>query len=543
MTWTRRVLASLLVGGMLGSSLPHMVPIAWVDIQPVAWDAPTWADRAAITIPPEPIDAATLSGVHPIGAFDAAAGIQAGALLVPGANLSIEGKRVDDEILEELKELVQEAEERSGERFHPEPTPRRGCAYGSTTMPLEDLLADPTLAPPGGSGSVINCDVVFAVGEMLAIRSRLTAAEAPDGEGTEDRGNGDTSAWSDDTRVHLIDVVEGVRVTPAEFWQEDAREELWSVTVDAIRHDARGISLLPVASDPDGDLLDGILEETVFLPNGGILLTVPAGFHAPELDGLLPDVGEASVGGTPDRMTLQLDEAEFEHLLTPLGAYVRTLASESREFGVPFVWAGERRVDCALIACVALTFDGGPSDVTPVIMNVLAERDAAGTFFVRGERAGSFPDAVWRGFAEGHSMQNGTQTGADLSKLREMIDLGIEITSGRNTVADITGEVPTMLRPGAGDVTKRIVEAARMPAILWTFDAAVTTIDEIAAQVRAGDIVRVPEDADALAGGHDSASGTAMLVEALQARGFELVTVRQLFGGRVPPPGVYEHAR
>src|SRR5699024_2566252 len=117
--------------------------------------------------------------------------------------------------------------------------------------------------------------VVFAAGEMLSVRTRTTTGE------------------SDETRVHLIDVVDGTRSSPVQLWQAEATSDLWPLIVDAVRRDARGISTVPIVSIPDEDLIERILEETILAADGTAVLTVPKGFRAPELEGLLPEEGTA----------------------------------------------------------------------------------------------------------------------------------------------------------------------------------------------------------------------------------------------------------
>ena len=56
-----------------------------------------------------------------------------------------------------------------------------------------------------------------------------------------------------------------------------------------------------------------------------------------------------------------------------------------------------------------ITFDDGPNpDVTPQVLDLLAEYDAKATFFMVGENVARYPDIVARILAEGHTLGNHT---------------------------------------------------------------------------------------------------------------------------------------
>lgn len=55
---------------------------------------------------------------------------------------------------------------------------------------------------------------------------------------------------------------------------------------------------------------------------------------------------------------------------------------------------------------VFLTFDDGPSQLTPLILNILKEEQVNATFFVVGSRVDLYPDTVKREYDEGHYIAN-----------------------------------------------------------------------------------------------------------------------------------------
>ena len=82
------------------------------------------------------------------------------------------------------------------------------------------------------------------------------------------------------------------------------------------------------------------------------------------------------------------------------------------------------------MACVALTFDDGPSEWTTDVLDVLVERDAHATFFVIGSSVEGREDVLRRMVADGHEI--GTHTwshasltvGCDEARIRDELERG-----------------------------------------------------------------------------------------------------------------------
>ncbi len=53
-----------------------------------------------------------------------------------------------------------------------------------------------------------------------------------------------------------------------------------------------------------------------------------------------------------------------------------------------------------------LTFDDGPSTVTPTILDTLKQQNVKASFFVLGSRVEAMPDTVKRIYEEGHYIAN-----------------------------------------------------------------------------------------------------------------------------------------
>ncbi|MFN3950648.1 polysaccharide deacetylase family protein [Microbacterium sp.] len=192
---------------------------------------------------------------------------------------------------------------------------------------------------------------------------------------------------------------------------------------------------------------------------------------------------------------------------------------------------------------MALTYDDGPSDLTPGILDDLASRRAAATFFTMGEKSARYGDLLRRMVAEGHLVENHSWNHPHLPDIP--LDEALrQIRDTTGAIEERTGERVTMFRPPYGEYTPEIVSGSGLPAILWdvdTFDWQGIDDDVLISraveQARPGSIVLQ----------HDIQANTARTAEevydGLLDRGFSLVTVAQLFGGRVPTSGAWRSGR
>ncbi|PRY01615.1 polysaccharide deacetylase family protein [Allonocardiopsis opalescens] len=194
-------------------------------------------------------------------------------------------------------------------------------------------------------------------------------------------------------------------------------------------------------------------------------------------------------------------------------------------------------VDCLRVPCAALTFDDGPGEGTPAVLDALAERQARGTFFVMGQLAPEYPELLRRMVAEGHQIGNHTWKHDDLSTMSaEAVREDIERTA--DAIEAAAGVRPTMVRPPYGAYTQETLEALGAPAILWSNDTmdwhsrdTRRTVTVATEETRPGGIVLM----------HDihpeTVAGVPDIIDGLLARGFRLVTVGELYGENPPGPG------
>lgn len=491
-----------------------------------SWTPPGWgADAVAFTTAPEPIDAATVASLTPQRLRNDAVGVQGRVALLPGA------APMNDRMLRALRDAVAARSAATGTAYTPQVFARgagmgdRGCVRGSTLRPAAEVLADPALGAPGGTGTAVVCDVVAAAGPVLGERVRTVAG-----------GPGGVDADTSD--IVYTDVTTGTVATAAELWTPAAPAALWAAIVEKLRREAGALSLAPVAA-PDEAALAAFapaLATTVPAPDGSLVITVPAGFTAPE-------VAELGVAPTAEPLTVGVPAALASTLTTPVGAALVAAMSTAAPYQAPAVVpAGREPVDCTLFPCMALTYDDGPSDATAGMLDVLAQRHAAATFFVMGEKAARYGDVLRREVADGHQVETHTWNHPKLLSLKPE-EVVTQITDSVRAIEAQTGTKVRMFRPPYGEYNAAVLAEAKLPAMLWdvdSFDWQQPTDDVLIGRVvdqpRPGSIVLQ----------HDIQPNTArtvtQVIDGLLDRGFSLVTVDQLFGGTAPTSGAWRRA-
>lgn len=80
-------------------------------------------------------------------------------------------------------------------------------------------------------------------------------------------------------------------------------------------------------------------------------------------------------------------------------SYLPKLTNEGQE-NIKHIYSSDTKI-------AYLTFDDGPSsDVTPLILDLLKQKEIKATFFVLGSRVKACPDIVKRAYEEGHYIAN-----------------------------------------------------------------------------------------------------------------------------------------
>ena len=196
------------------------------------------------------------------------------------------------------------------------------------------------------------------------------------------------------------------------------------------------------------------------------------------------------------------------------------------------------RVDCAVRACVALTFDDGPSAYTDRLIDTLVATRTPATFFVVGSQVATRPATVRRMQSAGLAVENHTYSHPQLTTLSYSGQLS-QVTRTDDALAAAGVRRSTQLRPpyGSWNSTTRTLGK---PLILWSVDPRDWEVRD-AARIRS--YVAANTTAGAIVLMHDSHSTTVDavpgIISDLRARGFTLVTVDTLVPSLQPGDVVY----
>jgi len=197
-------------------------------------------------------------------------------------------------------------------------------------------------------------------------------------------------------------------------------------------------------------------------------------------------------------------------------------------------WPYREGIDCAVMKCIALTFDDGPSPNTPALLDILSAKKAVATFFVTGYNAGPNTHILRRMVYEKNEIGNHGYGHKNYRKLPPP-----EVTNEVNRVQDLvfnsTGYKPHILRPPYGEFRPGDSVLSSMPIIFWNNDPddwkhrnPIIVDNNVLATVRPGSIVVM----------HDlyptSVSAIPPLIDNLQNQGYTLVTITELFGWKDP---------
>ncbi|MBS1856767.1 MAG: polysaccharide deacetylase family protein [Acidobacteria bacterium] len=217
------------------------------------------------------------------------------------------------------------------------------------------------------------------------------------------------------------------------------------------------------------------------------------------------------------------------------GAGIMAWAVRGRSSAVfaPSVWKGpgERRA-------VALTFDDGPSEATPAIVEILARHGAAATFFFCGANVERLPAVAREAAAAGHEIGNHSYSHPYLF-LKTPAGIRAELARAQEAIERNTGARPRWFRAPFGVRwfgLRRAQKELGLTGVMWSaigYDWKLRA-DEIAARMRAqtangsilclhdGRELRVTPDAGA------TVEAIRRLVPELLDQGYHLETVTRL---------------
>ncbi len=140
-----------------------------------------------------------------------------------------------------------------------------------------------------------------------------------------------------------------------------------------------------------------------------------------------------------------------------------------RKFLSGCLWEGTPDSDT-----MALTFDDGPDpDITPVVLDVLDEIGARGTFFMTGEKVKEYPHIAAKVHDCEHTIGNHSMTHNRIFLMKKK-EVEYEIDEAQKVLSDATGSKPVWFRPPYGLFDFTCADAVKrrgLSIVLWTVNS------------------------------------------------------------------------
>lgn len=199
--------------------------------------------------------------------------------------------------------------------------------------------------------------------------------------------------------------------------------------------------------------------------------------------------------------------------------------------------------------CVALSFDDGPDpDVTPAVLDALAQYGARATFFTIGRSLQAHPLLAQRMRAERHELGNHSWGHSRWQNFFGARRQRSEIARGAQAIA-MHGDsaIQPLYRPPMGLKSPPLARAARqlqLRVVAWSLHSRDTRSDDpqriarrVLKKIRPGDIVLMHDGHD-LPGRHRPACAQALpsILQGLSDKGLRCVTVSELLSAREVTP-------
>ena len=226
-----------------------------------------------------------------------------------------------------------------------------------------------------------------------------------------------------------------------------------------------------------------------------------------------------------------------ETLATALGASAGLLAyavrGRSSTLLAPSIWRGPKTR-----TAIALTFDDGPSESTPEILEILAHHRVRATFFQCGANVRRLPELACTVRNDGHEIGNHTETHPSLY-LRSSEFINDEVSRGQASIEEITGIRPKYFRAPFGARWFGLRKAQKqfaLQGVMWTcngLDWRLSTeriVTRISSNLYSGSIILLHDGRQTQSKPNIRPTIEAIreIVPAVLERGFEFVTVSEL---------------
>ncbi len=182
---------------------------------------------------------------------------------------------------------------------------------------------------------------------------------------------------------------------------------------------------------------------------------------------------------------------------------------------------------------VALTFDDGPTkDITPLILDILQKNEVKATFFVCGSNIGEdTKEIMQRQINLGCEIANHSWSHPYMDQM-EIEEIKKEISNTNHIILEHFGITPKFFRPPYIATKQEMFEVIDLPFVNGI--ACADWEAEIDAKSRASTIINNAKDGDIVllhdfSGNYNTVEALGNIISALKQKGFDFVTVSELF--------------
>lgn len=191
---------------------------------------------------------------------------------------------------------------------------------------------------------------------------------------------------------------------------------------------------------------------------------------------------------------------------------------------------------------IALTFDDGPSRLTPQILDALNRHDVPATFFMQGSHVSQRPEIAGRVAREGHVVANHGYSHRDFTTLSHR-EASREITRTNRVIRRATGTEPVLFRYPFGRESEGGNAAIRREGmwggVLWHWTVplsgdfecpgAEAVADYVAANATDQAITLLHDGNEAAACGNNQIAYLDTVIPELKAQGYDFGVVAPAF--------------
>ena len=208
-------------------------------------------------------------------------------------------------------------------------------------------------------------------------------------------------------------------------------------------------------------------------------------------------------------------------------AHIQVLPSVTQSHFVPYYQGPTDEPKVSLM----INVDWG-NEYIPTILDIFAQYNITTTWFPTGSWVAKFPELARLIADAGHEIGNhggwhGMPSQMTADEVRELI------LDGEEKIINVTGQKPRVFAPPAGDMNKQTVAIAGelgYKTVLWTVDtvdwqrpAPTVIIDRVMSKIQNGALVLMHPT-------EPTAAALPIIIEQLQAKGYQVVTVSELLG-------------